>query len=189
MVTDCASTKASIVYGLEEDVCQGLAFLGGHPLAGNHQGGPEAATAELFEGRKVLLTPTAATPAEVQVRVAQFWSRLGGETVMLSAAEHDRLLAITSHLPHLVATMLALTTADDQLPYVASGWQDTTRVAAGQVEIWRDILRENRAPILHALHRYREVFDEFEAAIAEGDVDRLAQLLQEGKQRRDRLGN
>ncbi len=79
MITDCASTKASIVYGLDEEVCQGMAFVGGHPLAGNHLAGPEAANASLFEGRKVILTPTAATPLDVQARVARFWSRLGGK--------------------------------------------------------------------------------------------------------------
>ncbi len=107
----------------------------------------------------------------------------------MSAAEHDRLLATTSHLPHLIAAMLAIATAEEQLPFVASGWQDTTRVAAGQVELWQDIVRENQEEILAALRRYRGLLDRFETAIAAGDFAKLAELLQEGKQRRDRVGN
>jgi prephenate dehydrogenase len=189
IITDAASTKQQITNELESDVAGGLRFVGSHPLAGNHLAGPAAAEASLFDGRQVIVTPTKTSNEGVTNRICEFWQSLGATTSCMSAEQHDTALATTSHLPHVIASVLAAATDEEYLKLVASGWRDTTRVAAGSVELWHDILAENRGNVLKALDNFGKVLDEFQTALAEGDMETVTRLLDQGKQHRDTVGN
>ncbi|MEM7311746.1 MAG: prephenate dehydrogenase/arogenate dehydrogenase family protein [Planctomycetota bacterium] len=189
IITDAASTKQQIVGELDDEVGKGLRFVGSHPLAGNHLAGPTAATADLYDGRQVIVTPTSATDESVTADVCEFWQSLGANVTKMTAEAHDAGLATTSHLPHVVASVLAAATDEEYLKLVASGWCDTTRVAAGSVELWHDILAENRGNVLNALDNFGKVLDEFRSALAEGDMETVTRLLDQGKQHRDTVGN
>ncbi len=187
LVTDVGSTKGTICDALEGRLHQ--TFCGAHPLAGSDKSGVAHAQADLFQGRLTVVTPTPHTPAELVKRTELFWQSLGSRTLLLGPADHDEAVARTSHLPHLVASTLAGMTSADLLPLAASGWCDTTRVAAGNVELWRQIVCENRIPVLHALKEFAESLGSLIESLERGDDDRLTQLLETGKQQRDSVGN
>jgi prephenate dehydrogenase len=189
LFTDVGSTKAEIVAALEGILPRQSRFVGSHPLAGGEKSGPEAASADLFVDRTVVITPTPATHEDDVVAVRSFWTGLGANVVCMSADEHDRILAVTSHLPHLAAAALAAATPVEALPLAASGWLDTTRVAAGDAELWKQILLANRSNVLTALGRYGKTLTSFRRALERGDNARLVELLAEAKLRRDSLGN
>ena len=189
LITDAASTKAGIVTNLQAEVQQGLRFVGSHPLAGSHLTGVQAADADLFESRQVIVTPSESTANADCDQISQFWSSLGGSVTQMTATEHDRALAMTSHVPHIVASALAAATPAEFLQFVASGWRDTTRVAAGSVELWRDILNENRVNILNSLDNLAQGLDEFRDAIETNDQQSITRMLEHGKQQRDLVGN
>jgi prephenate dehydrogenase len=166
-----------------------LPFIGSHPIAGSEKSGAEAARGDLFERRTVVITPTASTDDDVTGAVEQFWRSLKGRVVRMSPARHDEVLARTSHLPHLVASALAAATPADMLPLTAGGWSDTTRVAAGDAEMWRQILMANSVQTLKGLEDFERVLARLRRAVEEGDGPRLAEILAEGKSRRDSLGS
>jgi prephenate dehydrogenase len=149
----------------------------------------EHARSNLFDDRLCVITPVPATPEKLIARTEQLWHLLGSHTLRMSPAEHDAAIATTSHLPHVVASALAGATPDELLPLAASGWCDTTRVAAGSVELWLQILAENRMSILAALNHFSHVLAEWTQALEAGDDARLKDLLTAGKQKRDALGN
>lgn len=185
-ITDVGSTKARIVEELSQDADT---FCGSHPLAGSDKSGVEHASPSLFDGRLTVITPSDAT-RELRIgQVEDFWHMLGAQTVRLSASEHDRAIASTSHLPHIVAAALAAATPTKLLPLVASGWCDTTRIAGGSAELWLQILDENREPVLHALRHYGRALDDWIEALQNGDQAHLEELLQTGKKIRDSVGN
>ena len=169
VVTDVASTKAGLVADLDRDPPPNVRFVGGHPLAGSEKSGPDHARADLFAGRVCVLTPTGRTdPAAVGV-VAGFWQALGATVRTLTPAGHDRVLAETSHLPHVAASALAGLLADDRRPFAATGFRDATRLAAGDAALWTGILRGNAAELVPALDRLAERLAAFRAALAAGD--------------------
>jgi prephenate dehydrogenase len=186
VITDVASTKSQIVQTM--DALPGR-FVGGHPLTGSHESGVEAARPDLFVGQRVVLTPTAETDESALHDVERFWQALGAETQRMSPTAHDQALAATSHLPHWVAAALAAATPPEYFPFVAGGWKDTTRVASGNVEMWRDIFTENREHLLSAHERFIETLDQFRQAIEDDNIEALIQLLEQGKQNRDALGS
>lgn len=185
LITDVGSTKAHLVAELDGTLPGGVRFIGSHPLAGSEKNGPAAADANLFVDRTVVVTPADSTRAGDLAAVDDFWASLGASVVQMSPADHDRALAATSHLPHLVAAALAAATSPGDLPLTASGWADTTRVAAGDPELWSQIFLSNQAHVLAAIERYREVLDEMRGAIKAGDMGLLVRLLAEAKNRRD----
>jgi prephenate dehydrogenase len=190
VITDAGSTKAWIVEQVASQLPPGQAtFVGSHPLAGSEKQGVAHARADLFEGRTVVVTPTVATPPEACRRIEQFWSALGGRVVRLSPSQHDQAVAAISHLPHLVASALAASTPEAYLPLAATGWLDTTRIAAGDVELWRQILGQNRASVLQALEQFEKVLNSFSLALQQQDDRALTELLSRGKQRRDALAD
>lgn len=195
LITDAGSTKAAIVDRVEElliDRRDGPRFVGSHPLAGDHRTGVEVSRGDLFEGRKAIVTPTDKTHRAAVVEIGGFWQSLGAEVVVMTPAEHDEALAATSHLPHLIASALALSTPKELLPLAASGWRDTTRVAGGDPQMWRAIFAANREEVLAALKRFDCWTAEFREILTLGQDDRLERLLQRAqwmKENRDTLGD
>lgn len=185
LITDVGSTKAVIASELAET----RGFCGSHPLAGSDKSGPEHADPELFQGRTVVVTPARETPEELAGRSERFWQALGATTVRLSPEDHDAAVALTSHLPHVVAAALSASTPEKLLPLVASGWCDTTRVAAGGVDLWKQIIEENRQPILAALQEFGDSLQQWTDAIQSDDEQKLESLLATGKRIRDSVGN
>jgi prephenate dehydrogenase len=193
VITDAGSTKAEIVVRAETLLGmrfpRHMPFVGSHPLAGSEKNGPEAATADLFDGRVVIVTESEISDHDVVDTIEEFWQSLGARVVRMSPADHDASLARTSHLPHLIASALAAATPADLLPLTATGWQDTTRIAAGDAELWRQIFLANREATLKALADFETVLAGFRAALEAADGAKLADLLAEGKRRRDAVGS
>ncbi|HJT33501.1 MAG TPA: prephenate dehydrogenase [Pirellulales bacterium] len=187
LITDVGSTKAQIVAELDGALPGGSRFVGSHPLAGSEKNGPAAADADLFVDRTVLVTPIDSTREDDLAAIGDLWASLGARVVKLSPADHDRALAATSHLPHLVAAALAATTSPDDLPLTATGWADTTRIASGDPELWSQIFLSNQAPVLAALSRYQETIGQLRQAIESRDDGELVRLLAEARNRRDQL--
>ena len=189
LITDVGSTKGSIVEALDGQLPRGCRFLGGHPLAGKEKSGSAHARAELFDGRLAILTPTKNTRAEDFDFLERFWSDLGSVVVQMSAAEHDRAMALTSHLPHAVAAALAATLPEPYFRLSGTGFLDTTRLAGGGVEMWRQIFSLNRDNVLAALDRFEQQMATLRAAIEKDDEAALEKLLAAAKKNRDALGS
>jgi prephenate dehydrogenase len=195
LITDAGSTKHSIVSQADSALASrraGSPFVGSHPLAGDHRGGAEFARPDLFDGRTVVVTPTKESRPAAVVEVSGFWESLGARVVKMSPLEHDEALAATSHVPHLVASALAAATPEKLLPLAASGWRDTTRVAAGDPTLWEPIFATNREFVLQALDRFIEHVTAVREAIEHGDERQLHRILEQAKNRkraRDALGD
>ncbi len=194
LITDVGSTKQSIVEALDDDGPRGplpreCRFLGGHPLAGSQKSGASHADAELFEGRVALLTPTRHSRAEDFDAIEGLWEALGSVVIKMQPDEHDRALALTSHLPHLAAAALAATLPEQYFRITGTGMQDTSRLAAGDPGLWRKIIGQNRQHVLTALEQYGGKLAELHAAIRDNDEQRLTDFLTTAKKNRDALGS
>lgn len=193
VATDVASTRERIdseAPNILEGT--GAVFVGSHPVAGSERQGIEAADARLYEGARVLITlPAGARPWAVR-RVRAFWEALGAGCRIIDSAEHDRLLARTSHLPHMVAALLAITVGRDGAgralgAFCGKGFIDTSRVAEGSPEVWLDIVRTNRANLTAELEAYRRQLDRLLNALKRRDDMELLSILEEGRAARRRL--
>ena len=177
LFTDVGSVKALM--------CAELAgvpqFVGSHPIAGSHQQGFEAANAGLFEGRVCVLTPNAISTPDQITRLERFWRSVGMRTIIMSPLEHDESLAMTSHLPHLTAAALAATLSEENRGLTGSGFRDTTRVAAGDPELWTGILINNAASLLKGIDVFQQKIDRWRAALETVDAAEIRNLLAEGK--------
>ncbi len=199
LITDVGSTKQHIVEALDRALNRpdprvrqevGRAtFVGSHPLAGSEKTGPAFARADLFVDRAVVVTPTRRSPPAAVRRTIGLWKSLGANVVEKSPQAHDQLVAAISHLPHLVASALATATPPRDICLAAGGWRDTTRVAAADAELWKQILSDNRGHVLKSLDSFETVLATFREALESDDQDRLLLLLEAGKQHRESLGN
>ncbi len=190
VITDAGSTKGSIVRDLDAmHGTKGLSFVGSHPLAGSEKRGIDHANENLFDGKTTILTPTARTQAPALELVAQFWQGLGCVIKLMDPETHDRSLAVTSHLPHLAASALAGILPPGLQSLAASGFRDTTRIAAGDPELWTAIFKDNAPALLAALDQFTDRLAQYRQAIESGDTAMLEQLLFSGKKIRDSLGN
>jgi prephenate dehydrogenase len=190
LLTDAGSTKGRIVAAWEKRRRSRRGrFVGAHPVAGSHRRGPAAADPHLFTGRVTILTPAAATPAVDVEEVHGFWSALGSTVSTMPPRDHDRILAMTSHAPHVMAAAIAAATPAEARGFTAGGWRDTTRIAAGDPELWADILLDNAAPVARALSRIAGTTAKMLAAIESGDRRRLVTLLARAKEDRDAVGS
>jgi len=187
VVTDVGSTKSEIVRRLEKTLPAGVSFVGAHPIAGSEKRGIDAARPDLFQKSVCVLTPTAATDPKALRRVSDLWTAVGASVFTLSCEDHDAILARTSHLPHLVAAALVASLAAPDARFVGPGLRDTTRIAAGDVDVWCDIFLSNRAAVLDAMAGFTERMSELRRAVESGDRAQLAQLLAAAKSRRDSL--
>ncbi len=189
LITDVGSTKETIVAALDEGLPRDCRFLGGHPLAGSEKSGAGHAQAELFEGRLAILTPTRNTRAEDFDLLERLWEGLGSVVVQMSAEEHDRAVAVTSHLPHVVAAALAAAVPENLFRLSGTGILDSTRLAAGDPVLWGQILTLNGQHVLSALEKYGAELAALHAAIRDKDQAALERLLTIAKKNRDALGS
>ncbi len=191
VVTDAGSAKVAVIEAARRALGPHFRrFVPGHPIAGTEHSGVEASFAELFQGHRVILTPVPETERESTARVAALWRACGAQVVEMDAARHDRLLAATSHLPHLLAYTLvdSLAAMDDRadlFQYAAGGFRDFTRIASSDPVMWRDICLANREAILAMLDRYTHALQALRAAVAAGDGDALLELFARAKAARD----
>ena len=190
VLTDAGSTKGAIVAAVAAGLpARGPKFVGGHPLAGSEKKGADHARPDLFVGRTVVLTPTPDTAPAAALGVERFWQALGATVVRMTPADHDAALAATSHLPHAVAAGLAGATPPDWLTLAATGFRDTTRVAAGDPALWAAIFLANRDAVLAAADGFAGRMAGFRRAVAESDTNALTKWLADAKQVRDALGS
>jgi cyclohexadieny/prephenate dehydrogenase len=165
-------------------VPEGVHFIPGHPIAGTEQSGPEAGFAELFDGRWCILTPVPGTDAAALEKLKEFWRSCGSDVETMDAKHHDLVLAIVSHVPHLIAYNIVGTAADletvtqsEVIKYSASGFRDFTRIAASDPTMWRDIFLNNRDAVLEMLGRFNEDLAALQRAVRWGDGDMLFNLF------------
>jgi prephenate dehydrogenase len=170
LVTDAGSTKADVVRAVHSALPFPDRFVGAHPIAGTERSGPEAASGELFRGRRCLLTPQADTRADKVAEAAALWQAAGMATTHMDPAEHDRALAFVSHLPHLTAFALATAVGGAGVAGLSGGgFADTTRIAGSDPVMWRDVFLANRPALLAAVGRLEAELGELTRAIAAGD--------------------
>ena len=190
LIVDAGSVKARIVAAWERRRrARRGRFVGGHPLAGSHRRGPAAADPALFAGRVAIVTPATRTPPGDVTDAGSFWAALGATVFVMSPKEHDRILAVTSHAPHMIAAAVAAATPPAVRRFTAGGWRDTTRIAAGDPELWADIILENPGNVADALRRIAGETGKMLAAIEAGDRRRLAAILRRAKEARDAVGS
>ncbi len=189
LITDVGSTKEQIVSELDDALNEDVVFVGSHPLAGSDRSGAENARADLFDQRVTVVTPTPVTPEKTADRIAEFWGSLGAKVLRMPPAVHDNIVAMTSHATHIVASALAAATDREDLVLAATGWADTTRIAAADPDLWLQILMSNRAAVIRALDKFEARLASFRNALDEADEAGILKLLQMGKQTRDALGS
>ncbi|HEU4369212.1 MAG TPA: prephenate dehydrogenase/arogenate dehydrogenase family protein [Methylomirabilota bacterium] len=192
VVTDVGSTKRGIVAAAERLAAgrREVHFVGSHPMAGSERSGYGVARADLFAGATVVVTPGEAGEARAVKAVEEFWTALGARVVTLDPETHDRAVAAISHLPHVVAWALvdAVTRFEpDALAIAARGFKDTTRIAAADPEVWREILTDNRAAVAASVAAFRRALDDLDALVAAGDGPALTAFLARMKTLRERL--
>lgn len=184
IVTDVGSTKASVIAQMKPHMPQGVHFIPGHPIAGTEYSGPDAGFIGLFKGRWCILTPLPETDEAAKARLRDFWETLGSMVDEMDPEHHDKVLAIVSHLPHIIAYNI-VGTADDLeavtesevIKYSASGFRDFTRLAASDPTMWRDVCLHNKDAILEMLSRFSEDLAYLQRAIRWGDGDKLFDLF------------
>jgi cyclohexadieny/prephenate dehydrogenase len=179
ILTDVGSCKGSVAAALRAAL-PGVAIVPAHPVAGTEQSGPEAGFATLFKGRWCIVTPLADGDPVATERVAEFWRRLGADVETMDPDHHDLVLAVTSHLPHLIAYTIVGTADDLQqvtqsevIKFSAGGFRDFTRIAASDPTMWRDVFLSNRDAVLEMLGRFSEDLSQLQRAIRFGDGDAL----------------
>ncbi|MFQ3670596.1 MAG: prephenate dehydrogenase [Verrucomicrobiia bacterium] len=176
-VTDIASVKGPVDAALGPILSGRARWIGSHPMAGGERAGLEAARADLFEGARVILTPTSLTPRDTLEWAEGFWGELGCRCMTADPVAHDRAVAQISHLPHLLAALLVNAVEPGALGFHGPGFRDTTRVAAGPAAMWAEILLENRGAVLAALSRFEVGAARARAALEAGDEKELHGLL------------
>ena len=194
IVTDTGSVKQAVIDAVIPNLPSGVHFVPGHPIAGTENTGPDAGFDTLFEGRWCILTPPEGTSENAIATVTNIWKRAGSRVDRMSAAHHDMVLAITSHIPHLLAFNIVGTVAEleDQIKlevvkYSAGGFRDFTRIAASDPEMWRDIFIENKDAVLEMLGRFSEDLAALQRAIRWDDADGLKAKFSQTRDLRQRV--
>lgn len=191
IVTDVGSVKRSVVKELESIVAKaGGHFIGSHPMAGAEKTGVLASRADLFECALCVVTPTRKSNLAALRKVEQFWKAIGGRVLRLSPELHDALVSRTSHLPHVVAATLASVVLNPKRPkqqvaLCANGFRDTTRIASGSPEMWRDIAMANRKQLRVALDEFVRALQQAQAILRRGRTEEISRLFETAKARRD----
>ncbi|GBR47463.1 prephenate dehydrogenase/arogenate dehydrogenase family protein [Neokomagataea thailandica] len=194
LLTDVASVRGELGRTIPSFLPEGVEYVPSHPMAGTEFSGPDAGFAELFEGRWALLIPSEDSAAWACEKIQQFWENCGARTKILTAEDHDRICAMVSHLPHLLAFTIC-DTADNLsgemrsavLDYAASGFRDFTRIAASDPVMWRDIFTANRDVLLETLERFIQDTQSMADAIRRGDDDAITAKIHRGRRIRRSL--
>ena len=188
-ITDVASTKCRVIEAVQAALSEraDVTYIPTHPMAGSEKRGPEAANAAIFQGSVCIFTPLPGTPSAALERLKALWEALGATVVVMEPAEHDRVVARISHLPHLAAAALVHAAGEEDARCCGSGFTDTTRVASGDAALWREICETNRQQIDSALKDYIDTLERLRALIRERRFEELQGLLAEAKAKRDRL--
>ncbi len=189
ILTDVGSVKQAVINAAGPHVPAGVHFVPGHPIAGTEQSGPAAGFAALFHQRWCILTPPEGTNEDAIQKLTQFWNSCGSQVEVMSPAHHDLVLAITSHVPHLIAYNIVGTAADlegvtrqEVIKYSAGGFRDFTRIAASDPTMWRDVFLANKDAVLEMLGRFSEDLTALQRAIRWGDGDALYDLFTRTRQ-------
>src|SRR4029078_1373313 len=184
ILTDVGSVKSAIIRDVGPHVRAGVHFIPGHPVAGTEQSGPESGFAELFTNRWCILTPPPDSDSQGVPRLEKFWRACGSNVEIMNPEHHDTVLAITSHLPHLIAYNIVATAADieevtnsEVIKFSAGGFRDFTRIAASNPVMWRDVFLNNREAVLETLGRFSEDLSALQRAIRWSDGDTLISLF------------
>ncbi|HUT32071.1 MAG TPA: prephenate dehydrogenase [Planctomycetota bacterium] len=186
LMTDVGSTKAQLVGALEQVTGGRLRYVGSHPMAGSEKRGVDEAAPGLFAGAVCFVTPTPRTDPLALAAVGELWQAVGARVRRLDPAEHDRLLALASHLPHLVAAALVNTLSPEALACAGPGFRDTTRVASGDPRLWADVCLQNRERLLDALARFDHQARTLRRILSDGSEAELLAWLESAKAVRDR---
>lgn len=189
VITDVGSTKNWIVADIEKFLNKSsrASFVGSHPMAGSEHAGVEYARADLLEDAPCIVTKTAGTNKVALNRVVDFWRSLGTKVSVMSPVEHDRSVALISHLPHIVAFGLAGAVPVNTLKYAAEGFKDTTRVASSDPQLWADIFLTNRFEILRSGRLFERYYKDILKAVSKGDYSKTVKALKTAKMKRDSL--
>jgi cyclohexadieny/prephenate dehydrogenase len=189
ILTDVGSVKGAVVRDVLPHVPAGVHFIPGHPIAGTEQSGPEAGFAELFLNRWCILTPLADADPRAVERLTAFWRSCGSNVEIMTPEHHDLVLAITSHLPHLIAYNIVSTAADleqvtssEVIKYSAGGFRDFTRIAASDPTMWRDVFLNNKDAVLEMLGRFSEDLSALQRAIRWGDGETLFNIFSRSRE-------
>ena len=189
ILTDVGSVKAAIVRDVGPHIPAGVHFIPGHPIAGTEQSGPESGFAELFTNRWCVLTPVPDSDPAAVAKLEAFWRACGSNVEIMTPEHHDLVLAITSHLPHLIAYNIVATAADleevtssEVIKYSAGGFRDFTRIAASDPTMWRDVFLNNRDAVLEMLGRFSEDLSALQRAIRWGDGEALHSLFSRSRE-------
>jgi cyclohexadieny/prephenate dehydrogenase len=184
IVSDVGSVKGSVIAQMKPHIPAGAHFVPAHPVAGTEYSGPDAGFAELFRNRWCILTPPPDTDSDAVGRLGDFWRALGANVEVMNAEHHDLVLAITSHVPHLIAYNIVGTAADletvtrsEVMKFSAGGFRDFTRIAASDPTMWRDVFLNNREAVLEMLGRFSEDLTALQRSIRWGDGDALFKLF------------
>jgi len=184
ILTDVGSVKQAVIRDLGASLPEGVHFIPGHPIAGTEHSGPKSGFAELFHGRWCVLTPIPGTDQGALDRLKALWTALGSQVEVMAPAHHDQVLAITSHLPHLIAytivdtaTFLEDETKQEVIKFSASGFRDFTRIAASDPIMWRDVFLNNREAVLEMLGRFTEDLTALQRAIRWGEGEKLEEVF------------
>jgi cyclohexadieny/prephenate dehydrogenase len=194
VLTDVGSTKQSVIRDIGPLLPAGVHFVPGHPVAGTEYSGPDSGFTTLFQGRWTLLTPPPGTDENAVEKIAEFWRRCGSMVERMEPAHHDRVLAIVSHLPHLIAFTICGTADDledesrrEVMQFAASGFRDFTRIAASDPTMWRDIFLNNREALLEMLARFMEDAQAMSRAVRWGDAAYIEDKIERGRKIRRSL--
>jgi cyclohexadieny/prephenate dehydrogenase len=184
ILSDVGSVKSAVVRDVGPHVPKGVHFIPAHPIAGTEFSGPESGFASLFDGRWAILTPVPGSDLRAVDRLKDFWLGLGSQVDVMDSGHHDLVLAITSHLPHLIAYNIVGTAHDleqvtegEVIKYSASGFRDFTRIAASDPTMWRDVFLNNRDAVLEVLGRFNEDLSQLQRAVRNGDGQTLFDLF------------
>jgi len=191
IITDVGSVKGSVVRDLESQVAKaGGHFVGSHPMAGAEKTGVAFARADLFKDAVCVVTPSRKTNRTALRKVESFWKSVGARVLKLSPETHDQFVSRSSHLPHVVAAMLATRVLDpkqtEQAALCANGFRDTTRIASGSPEMWRDIVMANRKQVRQALDEFVRDLQQVQAILRRGKEKEVSRFLETAKERRDK---
>lgn len=194
ILSDVGSTKQSVIRDVSPYIPEGVSFVPAHPMAGTEFSGPDAGMPDLFEGRWCLLIPLPGVDVQAVAKIDALWRVFGSRTAQMDAAHHDRVLAIVSHLPHLIAFTICGTaddladeTREEVLEFAATGFRDFTRIAASDPVMWRDVFINNKDALLEMFSRFSEDAQAMARAVRWGDTDYIEDKINRGRKVRQSL--